>query len=354
MKKTFKRFMAFVMAGVLLASPFGGTVANASAGDPITSGDSPAQGEASASGDMEGYVDTQIFKVVLPTSADDTFNFIMDPQGLIAKTSGDRYDDATFESGANVYFNTASADASGDYKKTSKSIQVYNKGTVKVNVAVKATIDDIDGITMASGDTFASGDTTPGLYLAFTASGDADASGDFSKVFTEDGAELNAVLNAANTDYYEFTWASGDNKYKYDLTEEMASGDADDFPDYSFALTGACNSYADWSELTEAAPAVKITWSLTDAESGNPDIVVSKTASSTAAFSATAAANIESAEWILFNGASRTGTLTSAQCTISGSNISFASGVAKVITGNTTIKLTLADGTEQLLKIVVQ
>ena len=271
MKKTFKKLMAFAMVAVMMANPMSALAAQTTTEETTT----PAKGSADASGNVEDFVDTTIFKVVLPTSADGVFNFKMDPQGLIAKTSGEALEGATYEDDATVLFNTASADAaSGDWKSKSKYIEVLNRGTVAVNVSVEATVTGLSTIKMASSDSFTSGDAAvPELYLAFTASGDASGDAMENKgkspvaILTTNektSATINAVLPAADASLYEFTWASGDG-YSYDLTSGNASGDASTFPDYSFALTGACNPYADWTDVKDVAPAVKVVWTLEDA-----------------------------------------------------------------------------------------
>lgn len=286
MKKTFKRFMAFAMVAALTASPMSAITADATtvATDPSAnaSGNSPAEGKAEASGELEGYVDTDVFKVVLPTSAEGVFDFTLDPQQLINATSGNAYGgtaSAEFEDDATVFFNTTSGNAAKKkYESTSKYVQVYNKGTVDCNVSVKAELSNTTGITMVSSEAAVSGDTNPNLYLAFTASGDAsgDAKGAGNeKVLTSTGAELSAVLKAVSGNFYEFNVASANaadpkDKYSYDLKEEFVSADASiaGVQDYSFALTGACNSEADWSKVT-VAPKVVVTWTLKDAESGS-------------------------------------------------------------------------------------
>lgn len=265
MKKTFKRFMAFAMVAAMMANPMSALAAGTT--EETTS---PAVGSADASGNVEDFVDTTIFKVVLPTSAEGTFDFKMDPQGLIAKTSGDALEGALFEDDATVLFNTASADASGDWKKKSNYIEVLNRGTVAVDVSVDATVTGLSTIKMASSDSFTSGDAAvPELYLAFTASGDAsgDAKNSNVPILTTDAgkttATIKAKLPAASGDLYEFTWTSG-NGYSYDLASGNASGDATMFPDYSFALTGACNPYADWTAVKDVAPQVNVVWTLAE------------------------------------------------------------------------------------------
>ena len=373
MKKTFKRFMAFAMVAVLTASPMSAITADATTvatdASADASGNSPAEGKAEASGELEGYVDTDVFKVVLPTSAEGVFDFTLDPQQLINATSGDAYGgtaSADFEDDATVFFDTtASADATmRTYNSTSKYVQVYNKGTVDCNVSVKAELSNTTGITMVSSEAAVSGDTNPNLYLAFTASGDAsgDAKGAGNeKALTSTGADLSAVLKAVSGNFYEFNVASANatnpaDRYSYDLKDQYVSADAsvDGIEDYSFALTGACNTEADWSDVT-VAPKVVVTWTLEDAESGNPAINKTKTASSTAAISVTTVASVSSATWVTYNGAARTGTLTKGtHYTASGTTFTITTALAKAITGTTTITLNLSNGTTQTLNITVQ
>ena len=348
MKRTFKKLMAFAMVAVMMANPMAALAAT----------ETSASGSASASGDVEGYVDTSVFKVELPTSAEDTFDFIMDPQRLIAATSGEAYAGATFGEGT-VFFETEE----DSYTNQSSFIEVLNKGTVAVNVSVEATVAGLGNVNVVANESaFSTGSSAaPELYLAFVTSGDVVTGGPVvgAAVATDSktkvtSAKVEATLPAAPADKYEYTYASGE--YSFDLKDEYADDGAETFSDYSFALTGACNAAADWTDVVDVAPTMKVVWTLEDAEAGpaNPDLTATKKASSTAAISFTAAANISSASWVTFNGAERSGALTSSQCTISGTKITFPSGVAKVITGNTTVKLTLANGTEQLVKITVQ
>lgn len=284
MKKTFKRFMAFVMTGVLLASPLSSAVANATVMD--TKDSSPASGSAVASGEVEGYVDTEVFKVVLPTSVDaNTFKFILDPQGLINKTSGAAYAGSTFASGDSVYFETAS----GNYTNTSKNVTVVNKGTVAVNVSVEATVLSADDVTLSASSDFA--DTTPSLYLALQ-----EVSGDAKAIDEEDGATLTKELAAASADFYEYKYDASADAYDYDIKAAYASADyVTGFPSFSFNMTGACNTAADWEDLEEAAPSVKVVWTLTNANAlqteytfnGSTDVVISYEGTAPAAGSIT-------------------------------------------------------------------
>ena len=68
------KILAASMAATMLLTP-----ATVLADDVVDI--SQAGGEVSGSGDFEGYVDKNVFRVVLPTISD--VNFTMDPQGLL-------------------------------------------------------------------------------------------------------------------------------------------------------------------------------------------------------------------------------------------------------------------------------
>lgn len=354
MKKTFKKLMAFAMVAVMMANPMAALAAETT---EVASPEA-AKGSADASGNVEGFVDTSVFKVVLPTDAEGTFDFVMDPQGLIAATSGEAYTGATFASG-NVFFQTTS----GNYTDQSAFIEVLNKGTVAVNVSVEATVTGLGDVkAVANKSAFSTGSAAvPELYLAFVASGNvvengpvvgaAVATNTTTKVTS---AKVTATLPAASDDCYEYTYASGE--YSFNLKDEYADDGAETFSNYSFALTGACNSEADWTDVKSVAPAVKVVWTLEDAESGNPDINATKTASSTAAISVEAVAPVTSATWVALNGGAKEGTLTNGtHYAVNGNRFAVTTALAKAITsGTTTITLHFADGSTQNLNITVQ
>ena len=265
MKKTFKKLMAFAMVAVMMANPMSALVAEAA---DVTSPEA-AKGSADASGDLEGFVDTSVFKVVLPTSAEGTFDFVMEPQGLIAATNGAAHTGETYASGDNVFFETTS----GNYTKQSSYIEVLNKGTVAVNLSVEATVTGLDTVKMVASDaSFTSGDAAvPELYLAFVASGDAsgdakDAPKAISTVNKVTSGKISATLPAASGNMYEYTYDASTG-YDYTLKAAYTSGNATVFPDYSFALTGACNTEADWTNVEDVAPVVKVVWTLEGANS---------------------------------------------------------------------------------------
>lgn len=113
----------------------------------------------------------------------------------------------------------------------SDKIQIANAGTANVKVSLSAHVspDSVKGITMTDDRDF-TGDEDPGLYLALT---------DGERTFPID-SEGSAVIDIE--------------------IEGALEGEVNT---YSFQLTGATNSNADWSELTDIAPEVTVTWKVT-------------------------------------------------------------------------------------------
>ncbi len=207
-------------------------------------------GETTGTGEVEGYVTTDVFSFILPTDTNNAFNFILDPQGLIAATEQAAYSGKTFEDGATLFF--ANSDGDTNYSSASDEFTITNKSSMAIDVSVNATLTGIDGITMASSDAFTADDTTASMYLALV-------SGETENALTSSGASLTGTIDATDESAFEYTYADG--AYSYGLkadTSEITFGT------YTFNMVGACNQYGDWSELTEAAPTVGVVWSVAE------------------------------------------------------------------------------------------
>lgn len=249
--------------------------------------------EASASGEGETqYVATSdVFDVFLPTAADNTttFNYLLDPDGLIAKTTeadgtGGRYS-GKFEAGKTVYFKHATAVSGNDYTDTSDEIKVVNKSTQAVDLTVTAKVTPVDGITMAAKDDFTNEEgvasTGTDLYLGLIGKGSETTDTQSEKAITADGVKLEATI-PADENAYEVTWnaTANDGKGQYEralTTAAQAAGYAG-FKSYSFKLTGKCNTGTgiDWSGLDENAPKVDLVWSVKDFTITGPQVSVGK------------------------------------------------------------------------------
>lgn len=249
MVKSFGKIVAIATTCALLVTPVSVSAA---------SGDTSAEGSTTGNSQLEGIIDKDIFDVVLPTipQDDSTFDFIIDPQGLIAATNNAAYQNAIFsDADKGVFFKNE-----GDnYSSTSNSLTAVNKGTCDVDVTLSAVADalkdDTAGydIQLADSASFASSDTTISLYLALI-------SGNDTAVLTEDGASISSSLTAAPTDAYEVKYNNG--AYSYELTDVAQAADYTGFDSLDFNLTGACNMNADWTLAKDATPTVEVAWEL--------------------------------------------------------------------------------------------
>lgn len=224
-----------------------------------------AEGSGSGSGSLDVVEKSDVFDVVLPTDSGTTFDYILDPTGVIKATEAEKYGGATFADGATVFFANAATTEGGSvtYSATSDAIKAVNKSTMDVDITVKASVADVSGITMASSGTFDADDTSAGLYLALK---DSDTNNSDTAV-TADGVELTSTI-AALADAYETKYVDG--KYVKQLKT-----DATGFEEYSFQLTGACNPKGEWAGLTEEPPVVNVVWSIEDPTVTGPRVTLS-------------------------------------------------------------------------------
>ena len=124
-----------------------------------------SEGTSSGTGTLEGTVDTDVFAVVLPTDSESAFDFILDPEGLIAATDEAHYSGKTFEEGKALYFSNAAADKTTDYSSKSDLLDIINKSSMKVDVSISAALTDNTDIKLAASKTFEN-DTDTSIYLA--------------------------------------------------------------------------------------------------------------------------------------------------------------------------------------------
>ena len=280
MKRMFKKLMALTLALAMVGS----TMAMAA---------QTWNGDVSGTGGMEGYVGAEedIFSAELPTNA--SFNFIMDPQGLIAKSVANdsgRYEDANFTGDTALFF----PNADGNYSQFSDVMSIVNKGNVDITVDLTAKLTDYadlevvaaaNGFTEDNPGTADVNECVPGIYLAvetgkvaedgtFTAGDWSGADGAFVAkdtaipVATEGTDEYTAeVYTSDATTVAALTHSSTEPLYKWDadLGEYVAEWPEDDEITYSglyFRLTGAVNQEADWKDATTVAPQLQLVWTI--------------------------------------------------------------------------------------------
>ena len=268
----YKRLLAVGLAAAMLM----GSSAVAFAADQ--------EGSSSGEGETQFISKSDVFDVVLPTVAEDAtiFDYLLDPEGLIADTKGDRYTGKVFDDDKTVYFLRSSqadgtvegADGKVDYTDKSDEIKVVNKSTEAVDLKVSAKVTEVPSeITMAASNTFSGTDAE--LYLALLGT---DGTTPTEKAISADGVEL-AVNIPADAAAYEVKWNATAGAYEKQLTDAAKEADYAGFKSYSFQLTGECNTTegTDWSGLTDKAPKVDLTWSVKDFTVTGPQITISDT-----------------------------------------------------------------------------
>lgn len=239
--------------------------------DDVTDPGSASSG-INGDGSLEGYVNKEVFRVVLPTIQN--VNFTLDPQGLLNKA-----DKNTYATGAGaVYFENAKA-GGGDptYSNTSDEIVIYNKSSYDVEVGLSVTMDTGD-VTLAAKNDLTTA-KTPSLYLglikgtdaatAITTSSYDSAAATVTKVPEVDGTTVTKGYQIkANTSAVDGVDKSPNGFwYTYELTSDFADTDAQKI---SYKLEGACDSKADWSKIDTKAVTAKVAWTITKA--GEPSV----------------------------------------------------------------------------------
>lgn len=237
--------------------------------------------EASGTGNVEYVAKGDVFNVVFPTVPEDStmFDYIVDPDGLIAKTSADKYGNKTFEAGQTLYFaRSTDSNATTDYTHDSDELTVTNKSTQAINLVVNAKVAAVEGITMAtSSDALVDqedGATTPILYLAVSGKGTDDAAA-AEEGITTDGLVVENTVDA-DDNAYTVVWNSTEQQYEKALTTAAAADGYTGFKSYTFQLTGACNKHEGWTALEGKAPSVDLIWSVDDFTVSGPQVTMGK------------------------------------------------------------------------------
>lgn len=275
MKKTLKKLMVFSMTGAMMLAPM-----SAMAADQTTT--SPAGSSAQGTGNLEGYVNKDVFSVQLPTITDQTiFNFTLDPQKLLNSTGGKTGadDKDKYEVGSTLFFKQTD----DKYKNTSQTLTAINTGTNKVNVTLSATASNLGNLKLS--DTEAMSGTDTSIYLALTQTGADDANSD-AALKEDTGASLTGSLKGVNKDLFETKYNNSlPGNYEFVLKDtEKAKIDTDDgtnFPRVTFGLKGAANATdgVDWStvDTTSTQPTVDVKWTLTDGNITGPSVQTTAT-----------------------------------------------------------------------------
>ncbi len=302
--KNFKKYTAIAVAATMTI----GSAMTVFAGD-VTPGVS--EGEGSYEG---GEMKYPTLTVTLPTIPAGTYDYIADPNGLIAATSGEKYANSTFTGDTGVFFLTSTADdGSKTYTENSKAQELTNENAQDIDVTVKLE-------QMAAGDSsikyadsadFEDTDKENKLYLAIT---DGAATDPTVAALAGTGAATIKTMIAGVPENYEPGYVAGTG-YAY---TKKAEADLADWNDCSFALTGALNKNATWGDDMEF-PSIKVTWSYAEhRDSALSSATISKTSNTLTVTGAT----VKGVTLVKGDG-------TSVKCT-AGTNYTFTNGTLTV------------------------
>ena len=259
MKRRCKKHKNTLLKVFLATAVLGGTFAVFSSDLEVYSavGKSTVKGR----GSVEGLALSDVFNVVLPAVPENVvdqnkpvsnvYDFILDPKGLApGKYPG------SFQPGKTLYFKNTADGAPYDYSNTSDALSIENKSTIDVDVKLNASIKGVEGVTLINDSTFAD-DKNASVFLALT-----DSNGKVSAV-DKYGAFLRTTLTG-KPEAYKPTYDSAASRYKYELKSDAElSAENIIFDEYSFQLTGDCNTANEWLNMPEPImPSITTTWSV--------------------------------------------------------------------------------------------
>jgi hypothetical protein len=289
--KTTKRFLTALMAMVMVC----GSVISVSAATPVepavtnegTVPNGGVEGEVTGAGANEGWVQTEIMRVVLPT---DSLSYVVDAQGLVRKSyktgakGMQNYTDCTIvysDKSATADITKATDEGGLDdgfvfFTKTDPKSQkktltnhidlvLTNKGTYDVEVTPSLTFTP--GTAPEGGVALKGAESN----TAFTASDTANTVDNLRfKLYTKgaDGA-YGAVtsgttkLPATNVKEYYTTTYDAKKGYSYTLDETKYSKATDLTNTATFTLEGFSNPYNVPENSKIAAGSIKVVWKVT-------------------------------------------------------------------------------------------
>ncbi len=263
-KARFKKVLAAVLA---LSMILGSSI---SVFAEVTPSESPQTGNASSTGAVEAWIDTDVFRVELPTVSAGNFALILDPKGVINTTNQAAYSGKTFEGNQYVFFRNTSGNAAyvTDYSHKSDIISVNNTGGVSINVAVQVSVNDADGIKFVDTNSFDAEDKMAKMYIAVVPTDENGALGTEAPVSNNKAAKVSENVAGTPTNFtvsYDSARAAGK---KYFLSENATPV----WKNMKFQLVAGLNKNGDFADLN--APKLDIVWTIKNA--AGPKIRISK------------------------------------------------------------------------------
>ena len=251
--KQFKKLIACVLAATLV---LGSTT--------VFFGAESQTGNLGGDAELEGTVNKEVFSVVAPTIAAtaDVYDFKLDPEGLIETTSGNKYatgDVMTFVTYGSMYFK-ASADA---YDVNSQKATIENKSSVDVTVTLNATVTveaSNAAITFDEDGVWAATDKSLGIYIGIKGE-DKDAAPVTGAAIVANGGDFKGTVTTDLASYGAYSVQVSNGNYVYAIDDSKVGTTS--AATYTFWLTGACNTNADWTDYdTNANPTINLVWTV--------------------------------------------------------------------------------------------
>lgn len=196
-------------------------------------------------------MDDDVVSISIPVTGESetsVFDFILDPQGLLYKTDAARYGGGRVEEGATLLFRNEEGEY--DFSRRTDWLTVTNRSTVPVRVTVTAQVTDFGDVRLAESADF--GESTElEVYLAIE-----DDQGNILPLSADEQTTINLEMESAPENTYVFRLDEENHTYGYGMSMDP---DMVDFDTYSFGLIGACNSNADWQNVS-VNPTITVTW----------------------------------------------------------------------------------------------
>lgn len=260
-KKNFKRIAALMMAATMTVE----SAMTVFAADDSETPAAPTTGVSEGTGSYEGgEMKYPTLSVTLPTIPDGTYDYIADPNGLIAATQTAKYANSTFTGDKGLFFLTSTAeDGTKTYTEKSAAQTLTNENAQDIDVTVKLeqkTAGDAI-VKYADSATFADTDKENKIYLAVTDDASTDAK---VSALTATGAATVTKTVAGTPGNYTPGYNTT-NGYGY----TKKTGDGLTWGTCSFILTGAINKNATWGDGVNF-PEIKVTWSYAEHVDATP------------------------------------------------------------------------------------
>lgn len=251
--KGFKKIVALgVVATMVIGSSLTAFAAETTR-DITTTDGTVAAAEQTVTGEAtENYINKKVFKIVAPTTTweAEVFDFITDPQGLIAETEAAAIGEVEIVDDTGVFFKNKDEEGTVvAISSTSDPLTLTNKSTSGVKMAVTVQLKEASTDKYATDysttvDFSGSGDDAKGLYLGLTSTGNP---------VTPLTATAQNLTSYAKSAYELFAVGYKDNAYTFDILEDYVN----DVPVYTFTINGALNkALADttWYKVTDGKP----------------------------------------------------------------------------------------------------